>query len=411
MSRSKNKTYDIIIVGGGMVGASLARALSPTGMQIAVIEAVPLNTLNQPSFDDRAIALSYGTRLILQSIGIWDGVEQGAEPIHKIHVSEQGQWGFARLDRAEEGVDALGYVVTARHLGHELLQGLEQCTGVDLFCPASLSRFTADDDQVNVSLQYQETEITLAGRLLVAADGADSKVREQLVIPVREKDYGQVAVVTNVKTQLPHQQIAYERFTPSGPVALLPMQQGQLALVYTIREEQLAAVMQLDDAQFIESLQQRFGYRLGRIQQVGRRQSYDLKLREVTEHIRPRVAIIGNAAHTVHPVAGQGFNLGIRDVAVMADVLAATAEMHQDPGQLEVLERYVSRRKQDHRNVLQATDTMVHLFANPLGAVRWARNAGILAVDMFPSLKHRLARFAMGLNGHQAPSGHGASVG
>jgi 2-octaprenyl-6-methoxyphenol hydroxylase len=402
--------YDVIIVGGGMVGASLAHALSGHGLSIAVIESYPLNTSSQPSYDDRAIALSFGSKRILDALGLWSKLASSAEAIEKIHVSEQGQFGFARLDHHEEGVEALGYVVTARDLGSVLLPTLTEVDDVSLLCPATLEDFSLEENKVTVNVLIDGKPSTLQAKLLVAADGGQSSVRERLGIKVSESDYGQSAIVSNVSSQQPHNNIAYERFTSSGPVALLPMTENRSALVYTVKNEDQKVVMALSDDEFLQQLQLRFGYRLGKFTRMGKRFVYELKLKQVEEHIRHRVALIGNAAHTVHPVAGQGFNLGIRDVAALAEVIVDADHKQVDIGELSVLSEYENWRNKDHRNVMTATDSMVKLFEHPLAAVKVARNAGILAVDMLPGARHLISRFAMGLTGKQPKLSRGVPL-
>ncbi len=402
--------FDVIISGGGMVGASLAHALTGHGLRIAVIEAFPVSTGEQPSYDDRAIALSYGSRCILDALGLWQQIQPDAEAIKKIHVSDQGHFGFARLDHEEEGVDALGYVVTARDLGQSLLPSLTACSDVQLFCPASLESFVVGDTGVAVTIEENGQQKMLEAKLLVAADGGQSLVRQQLGIEVKDVAYGQSAIVSNVSAQKAHENVAYERFTQTGPVALLPMTENRCALVYTVNNEDLDAAMALSDDAFLKQLQSRFGYRLGRFTHIGQRAAYELRLKEVVEHVKPRVALIGNAAHTVHPIAGQGFNLGIRDVAVLAEVILDARQAGQDYGMLDVLGRYAEWRRTDHRSVMFATDFMVRLFSNPLNIVKSARNLGILAADMLPNARHWISRQAMGLAGRQSKLSRGVPL-
>lgn len=395
-----------------MVGASLAHALSGHGLRIAVIEAFPATTNDQPSYDDRAIALSYGSKRILDALGLWEKIQPDAQAIRKIHVSDQGHFGFARLDCEEEGVEALGYVVTARDLGKSLLPALTGCEDVQLFCPAMLVDFDVSESagEVSVVVEEDDKKTTLTAKLLVAADGGQSRVREQLGIEVRDVAYGQSAIVSNVTAHKPHHNVAYERFTQTGPVALLPMSENRNALVYTVENDELESVMQLSDKSFLEQLQQRFGYRLGRFTRIGKRFSYELRLKEVAEHVRQRIALIGNAAHTVHPIAGQGFNLGLRDVAVLAEVVLDAQKQGQDAGTLEVLQRYADWRRKDHRSVLTATDSMVRLFTNPLSIVKTARNLGVLAADILPGARHWISRQAMGLAGKQPKLSRGVPL-
>ncbi|PLY14416.1 MAG: 2-octaprenyl-6-methoxyphenyl hydroxylase [Sedimenticola sp.] len=394
-----NSEYDLIVVGGGMVGASLARALTGCGLRIAVIEATPSQGDQQPSYDDRAIALAYGTRTILQGIGVWDALSAEAEPIRQIHVSDRGHFGFTRLDHKDHAIDALGYVATGHELGKALFAGLEQLPHVTLYCPAKLTAFSLDAARARVELECQGEALSISARLLVAADGARSMVREQLGIEVREWAYGQTAVISNLIPGTEPQGVAFERFTDAGPMAMLPLTEGRYGLVWTISDEDVEHITALTDKQFINQVQERFGYRLGRFRRAGVRSVYPLKLLQAKEHIRPRVALIGNAAHAVHPITGQGFNLGIRDVAVLADVLAEANRAQADIGSLAVLEKYANWRKRDQQAVAMMTDGLVRLFTNPLLPVGVLRNLGMLALDMTPPLKRFVTRQFMGLNG------------
>ncbi|WP_177420741.1 2-octaprenyl-6-methoxyphenyl hydroxylase [endosymbiont of Lamellibrachia barhami] len=391
--------YDVLIIGGGMVGASLARSICGLGLKIGVVEAWPFNSDLQPSYDDRVIALSWGTRLILQGMGVWEGLSGEAEPITDIHISDRGHFGFARLNNRSEGVEALGYVATARALGQALLKDLQQESDIDLLCPASLKSFSVSDDSVDVSLEAAGIDRRVTAALLVAADGGDSVVRGRLAISSKEQTYGQTAIIANITTERPHQGVAYERFTDTGPLAMLPMTEGRSSLVWTAKDEQVTELMALGETAFLERLQTRIGYRLGYLTKCGKRFAYPLKLRQANEHVRPRIALIGNAAHTVHPVTGQGFNLGIRDVAVLADLLADVSAGQGDPGSMDLLQRYVDWRRRDQNAVAMITDTLARLFANPLTPLRLARNLALLGLDSAPGLKHLVARQFMGLNG------------
>lgn len=391
--------YDVLIIGGGMVGASLARAISGHGLRIGVVEAYAYNDDNQPSFDDRVLALSWGSRLILQGMGLWSALAPDAQDITDIHISERGQCGFTRLHSREEQVEALGYVMTARDLGRVLSAGLTNLPDLELICPARLVNLELNPAQVDLTIDHQGSHQHISARLLVAADGGDSRIREILQLPVRESTYGQTAIIANVATQQPHQGVAFERFTDTGPLALLPMRDDRCSLVWTARDEQVSELMALDDQVFLERLQERFGFRLGRITRIGKRAAYPLRLRQVKEQIRPRVVLIGNAAHAVHPVTGQGFNLGLRDVAALADVLADVAAAGGDPGAMDHLRSYARWREPDQSRVALLTDTLARVFANPLHPLRAARNLALLGLDLSPPLKHLVARQFMGLNG------------
>lgn len=387
--------YDVLIIGGGMVGASLARAMAGRGIEVGVVEASVFSANTQPSYDDRAIALAWSSRMVLDAIGAWSGLAALAEPIKQIHISDRGRFGFARLDHREEGVEALGYVVTARELGRSLLDGLDRL--VHWICPARLEAFTVGEDAVTVDLALDSGSRRVQARLLVAADGGRSAVRDVLEIPVREWSYDQSALISNIDPGVPHGGTAYERFTDTGPLAMLPMTGGRCSLVWTVRDADLHELLSLDDTTFLERLQERFGYRLGRLRRAGVRAAYPLKQVIARESVRPRVALIGNAAHSVHPVAGQGFNLGIRDAAALAEILVEGARSGTDPGSMETLERYTRWRRRDQRGVALLTDGLVRVFTNPLAPFRFARSLGLLGLDLAPPLKHLACRRFMGL--------------
>lgn len=395
-----SEEYDVLIVGGGLVGASLACALGGRGMRVAVVEAVPLRSEQQPSYDERTIALAQGTKRIFDAMGLWDELAPGTTAIHAIHTSDRGRFGFTRLTREEEGVEALGYVAPARVLGAVLGPRVEALESVDLLCPARLREFRVDESGVEVSLESDGVENrVIRGRLLVAADGSQSQVRETLEIPTTRWGYGQTAIIANISTQLPHDHIAYERFTDTGPLALLPMSEGRCSLVWTVRDEEVGQVLRLSDAEFLARLQERFGYRLGRLERVGSRHAYPLALVRARESVRPRIALIGNAVHTLHPIAGQGFNLGLRDVAVLAELLVDAHDAGRDIGELELLQQYADWRGADHRRVIAFTDTLARLFVNPLFPVGLLRDAGMVALDLLPPVKRLFGKLTMGRAG------------
>jgi len=402
--------YDLLVVGGGLVGASLARALAGTGLRLAVLEAVAADAPHPPGYDDRVIALAWGSRVILEALGCWSTLALDAEPIERIHISDRGHFGCARLDRREHGLPALGYVAPAQAIGRALRTGSADPPDLDWLCPARLQDFRIEPGRVMAQVEVAGQERMLGARLLVAADGADSPVRRRLDLPLQHWRYDQSAVIANLTPGIPHQGVAYERFTDTGPLALLPMTEGRCALVWTQRDAVLPETLALDDDAFLGRLQDRFGFRLGRLQRVGRRSAYPLQLLRAQELVRPRLALIGNAAHTLHPIAGQGFNLGIRDVAALAEVLVAAAAAGKDPGALEVLQGYQRNRRRDHRTVLLATDALARVFTSPLAPVRVLRDLGMLGVDLIPGARHLLARQAMGLRGRLPRLARGLSL-
>lgn len=401
------KTCDVLIVGGGLAGASLACALENSGLSIEIIEAYPLTADAQPCYDDRTVALSYGSRVIFEALGLWPAMADRIEAIKTIHISDRGHLGVTRLRHHEEGVEALGYVAENRVLGEVLYQRLANNPNLRLHCPAQVLAVQQSADSVR--LQYQENgEVhELSASVLVAADGVSSQIRDLLQIGVSRQDYGQSAVIANVTPGQPHQNVAYERFTDSGPLAFLPMTGQRCSVVWTVPGDQAAALMALDDQAFLDKLQQRFGFRLGRLKQVGQRQAYPLALVESTQMVRGRVVIMGNAAHAVHPVAGQGFNLALRDIALFAELLSSRPLT----ALTDTLAAYQEMRAQDAQRVYRFTDALVKLFSNDFSVLGHVRAAGLLLTDLLPFVKHRLARQSMGLSGRLSRLGRGLAMG
>lgn len=394
------QAFDVAIVGGGMVGASLAVALAPLGLKVALVEAVAHDSASQPSFDERTTALSNGSRRILETLGVWSGVEAVATPIRKIHVSDQGRFGFARVDAAEQGLSAMGYVVANRALGAALWSRLQAGDPVHVHCPAQVSRITADERAVHLEIVGAGAATTITTRLVVAADGVQSAVRSAFGVAAESRDYEQTAVITTVLPQRFHEHVAYERFTDSGPLALLPLEGGRCTLVLTLNKATADLAMMWSDAEFLAEVQRRFGFRLGRFLKVGRRVPYPLSLTRAARTSAGRCAIVGNAAQGLHPVAGMGFNLGLRDVASLAEIIAERRhEPPFDAGAASLLAEYDAWRAADRGGVIAFTDGLVRMFASPLRVVRGLRNAGLLAFDLFPPAKAALSRLSTGAGG------------
>ena len=395
-----NPDYDILIVGGGMVGASLALALRHSGLRLGIIEAVPYGAAAQPSYDDRSVALAYGSRRIYTGMGVWQRIEQGGvTPIRRIHVSDRGHFGSARLDSDTMGVEAMGYVIENRVLGAALMQLLAASENINLISPAEMNdvEFTAHAAQVSV--MQSGVSRSFSARLLVAADGARSAIRTCLGIATTREEYDQCAVITNITLERPHGGVAYERFTEHGPLALLPMSDNRCSVVWSLPPAAAERMLALCDAEFLQQLHTCFGDRLGAFVKSGARHSYPLTRARAAEHVRPRLVLIGNAAHTLHPVAGQGFNLGLRDVAVLAQVLVDAQSAGGDIGDLAILHRYALWRRRDNTAVSAFTDGLVRVFSNALPPVVLARNLGLLLLDLMPPAKRSLMRRTMGLAG------------
>lgn len=390
-----------MIIGGGLVGASLACALENSGLSVHIVEAYPYQSDSQPSYDDRTVALSWGSRCIFEGMGLWDAMADRVEAIKTIHISDKGHFGATRLRHEEEHVEALGYVAENRVLGDVLYQRLLQNTNVELHCPAGLISLEQKHDRVIATIGDNGKQSVVSARLLVAADGVVSQVRDLLHIGSSVQDYGQTAVIANVTPAFRHNNVAYERFTDQGPIAFLPMTHNRCSLVWTVPLKQADELMKLGDADFLQLLQQRFGFRLGQLQKVGKRQAYPLKLIESTQVVRNRVVIVGNAAHSIHPVAGQGFNLALRDIAILTELIS-TAE---DAGDSKLLQSYVEQREDDARRVYRFTDGLVKIFSNNSTALGHLRAAGLVAVGLIPPLRHQLAKQSMGLSGRRSELG------
>lgn len=401
--------FDVLIVGGGMVGASLAVALKPLKLKVGLIEAYSFGVAEQPSYDDRSIALSYGSSRIYQGIGIWNKLLSGVESIQHIHISDQGHFGSARMEASEENVPALGYVVESRVLGKLLYDELSSGE-IELIVPAKVYGVEQSADHIQVQVERNGVVDTLSSRLLVVSDGRDSAVRKALGIASTQREYRQTALIANVTTEKPHNNTAYERFTPNGPLALLPMTEGRYSLVWTHRDHEVEASMQLNDADFLHKLQAEFGYRQGMFTKVGQRATYPLVLQKAVQEVAGRAVVIGNASHALHPVTGQGLNLGLRDVAQLADLLAEASHDGNDPGNAELLAHYQSLREPDQQSVVRYTDTLVRVFSNDFAPLAHARAVGLMAVDRIAPLRHWNTRQGMGLRQRQTRLARGLKL-
>jgi 2-octaprenyl-6-methoxyphenol hydroxylase len=389
--------FDVAIVGGGMVGASCALALAGSARSVVLIEGIAPTSAEQPSFDERTTALGNASRRIFEGLGIWKHLEPQAAPIRAIHVSEAGRFGFARLNADAQGIDAFGYVVANRVIGAALWSALANARGISVRVPARPESVTIAADAVTLTLvDAAGARERLQARVIVAADGAHSLVRAAAGIDASVEDYGQVALVVNVKADRAHDGTAFERFTSAGPLAVLPLKDGSFTVVWTVAPERAKELLALDDAAFLDELQRRFGWRAGRFVRAGRRASYPLNLTRAATSVALRTALIGNAAQALHPVAGQGFNLGLRDAAMLAELIAAGAE---DPGEAQLLRQFADWRARDRSGVIRFTDGLIKLFGDGRRGVGMLRNLGLLLFDLAPPAKSALARVSAGFGG------------
>ena len=384
--------FDVVIVGGGLVGMSLALALDRVdGLRVLALEAQALPSPQAPRWDERHFALGRASTLALDDLGVGYGAA-GQHPIRRIHVSRRGAFGRTVLDAAAHGLPAFGQIVPARQLAGALEDAMARTTRLARLRPARLHQFATDDAIVELELRVDDETKRLRTRLLVAADGTDSAIRNTLNIPLQRHDYAQTAIVTAIEVERDLDGCAYERFTDSGPIALLPLDRRRAGLVMTLTTEHAAIALAMSDEDFLAFAEQRFGTRLGRWRRVGQRQPWPLKLQFAERVIDRRVAVIGNAAQTLHPIGAQGFNLGLRDALALADVIAARRD---DVGSAAALADYAERRRDDRERTARFSDALVRFMASdlPIGPLR---SLALLSAEHVPLLRDVLVNSAMG---------------
>ena len=407
-SNGNPAAVDVAIVGGGMVGASLALALSGSGRRVLLVESVPFDGESQPSFDERTTALGNASRRIFTGLGLWDAIAAQAAAITTIHVSDAGRFGFSRLNAADQGIEAFGFVVPNRCIGAALWEHLRPAADVALRVPARVAEIAVAADGVKLVIaDGSGSHEPVSAQLVVAADGAHSQIRAAAGIDASVEDYGQVAVVANVTADHPHGGVAYERFTREGPLAVLPRHDGSLAVIWACHPQLASELLALDEHAYLRQLQRRFGWRAGRFVRAGRRGSYPLKLTRAATTIATRTVLIGNAAQALHPVAGQGFNLGLRDAAMLAEVIVGA---EGDVGEPQLLQRFATWRAQDRRGVIGFTDALVKLFAATSPGLGLLRDLGLLMFDLAPPAKSALSRVSAGFAGPTPRLARGLAV-
>ena len=404
------ESYDIVIAGGGMVGVSLALQLGavlPVATSILLVEgfSLPAQAPGQapeyhPAFDARSTALSYSSRLIYEQMGVWDDLCRWLCAIESIHVSSRGRFGSTLLRASDHQWPALGYVVENAWLGNTLIRLLRQRDRVELRCPARVVSATPLDGGVSLQLEGAPSPVT--ARLLLVADGANSGLRDYLGVAVTEKPYQQHALVANIAFAEPHRGCAYERFTDEGPLAILPLlpaseREQRGALVWALPPERAQQLRDCPATEFLHTLQQRFGYRLGRLVRVGERHEYPLALVQSNEQVRQGIVLMGNAAHALHPVAGQGFNLALRDVAELGRALSQGVAAGQALGDLALLQRYQRRQQSDQQRTIAFSDHVPALFMHADPLLGMGRDLALAGLDVLPALKREFVRHAAGV--------------
>lgn len=388
---------EVAVVGGGLVGASLALATARLGLDTVLVEAVPFRAESQPSYDDRTLALNRASCCILEGLGLWPGLSPSATPIRRVIVRNPGRPGRVVLDPADIGLDRFGHVVEARVFGQAALAALEEAGTVEVRCPVKVTGVTLRDDAARIELDGSDETAVIEARLLVAADGANSFVRGALGIQAREHDYGQSAVICNLTPTEPHRGRAWELLTSDGPFAVLPHVGDRCGLVWTAPSDAAETLETLPEDQFIERAQARFGDDLGSFQRIGQRSRYPLREVRALTDTAPRTVVLGNAAHTMHPIGAQGFNLGLRDVATLAELLAERGT--DDPGDAGVLQRYSAWREPDQAGTMAYADGLARAWSNPTALMGIARDAGFVAHALLPPLRRQLVLRAMGYRG------------
>jgi 2-octaprenyl-6-methoxyphenol hydroxylase len=390
-----NESTGVLIIGGGLVGASLAIAPDAAGIAATLVETAAPRAGAQPSYDERNLALARASINGLESIGVWRHACAAATRIRHIHVSRAGEFGSARIDADKQGVDALGWTLPARELGAALLRRLDECTRLTRLAPATLAAIEPLADGWRARIRTGEGERCIDTALLVGADGSESFVRGELGIAAERHDYRQSLFVCTVTPERAHANRAWERFADVGPVALLPLAERRCGLVLTVAADEADRVASLDDEAFLALAQRRFGWRLGRLTRPGKRHPYDIHRVAAARITAPRAVLVGNAAQTVHPIGAQGFNLGLRDALTLAELVAASA----DPGDAAMLAVYAARRAADREGTMVMSHGLVQLACLPQPLLAPLRSLALLACDRLPPLQRALARRGMGFRG------------
>lgn len=396
----------VIIVGGGMVGLSLALMLAKAKIGVKLLEAIRYpdytDTESVPyhsSFDARNTALSRRSVQIYQKLGLWEALQQHATPILEVHITEQGSFGKARLKAEQENVESFGQVIENAWLGRVLLTQVRQQPLIELIDGVQVKALTQDIEQVYIEAEREGQELQLTSKLVIAADGRDSFCRQALGVGVDVHDYDQVAIVTAVQTSKPHRQVGFERFSPLGPLALLPLPgEYRRSVVWPVKKgTEHEWLGEENDQHFLNALQQTYGDRAGKFEKTGKRFSYPLSQVLAHKQAVGRVVLMGNAAHTLHPVAGQGFNLCLRDADVLLRFLGSHLTVYDDLGEPEVLKAYEQARLTDQQRVIKFCDSVVRGFSNQNPVLKLLRNTGLIAFDIVPGIKPLVANYAMGL--------------
>ena len=387
------KNYDVIINGGGMVGATLACLLAKSGRKVAVIEAYKAAKFSADSeYDLRVSAISRASQNALIEAGAWDDIiAMRASPYEAMDVWDEAGDGNVRFEAAELGEPDLGHIVENIVTQRAVTDALNSLDNADLICPAKMKDFVVDDDKVLVTLENGKS---ISAQLLVGADGANSQVRTLAGIDIKRDDYGQSGLVAVVKTEKPHEFTAWQRFQSTGPLAFLPLADGSSSIVWTLPSDRADYYLSLNKTDFKTALAEALDYKLGKITKVSKRAAFPLRGSQATPYVKERIALVGDAAHTIHPLAGQGVNLGLKDAVELANLLANSTD---DLGGMKLLRRYERARRGDNVITMRAMEGFRLLFGHSATSVKTARNFGMKMFNQIPLVKYEVIRKAMGL--------------
>jgi 2-octaprenylphenol hydroxylase len=403
---SDSQHYDMVIIGAGIAGSSLALALAGNGLDIAIVEARPLRMPKLPeersvtAFDSRVSALTPRSQALFASMGSWDAISRyRCAPYQHMSVWDAEGTGQVEFDSAEVAASALGYIVENRVILHSLLERVTAQKDVSVFDGAGLATCEREESSV-IRIELEDGGV-LRTELLVAADGAMSRVRKLMEFSTREWDYGHQGIVATIEFERCHENTAWQRFLPTGPLALLPLPGTEghnfCSIVWSLQEELSEELMGLTDEDFCRALEKASEFRLGAVLRASKRSAFPLRQRHAIDYVQPGIALVGDAAHTIHPLAGQGINLGLQDVAALADEILKGRKKGVSPGQLALLKRYQRRRKGENLLMMGAMDGFKRLFEQPALPVRWLRNVGLRSVNQMTPVKQQLMRHAMGI--------------
>jgi len=402
---------DLAVIGAGLNGSLLAVAAAGAGLTTALIDRAPLDSLTEAAFDGRTTAIAYTSQRLFKAVGVWDELESRAEPILDIRISDAGHDGrasslFLHFDHreaaeTEDQAAPMGWIVENRFLRAALLRRLQTSTNVELVAPDEALDTSRGADKVDITLKSGSR---LAARLVASAEGRFGTLREAAGIGARAWSYDQIAIVLVAHHERPHRGVAQEKFLPGGPFAILPMQDGaageyRSSIVWTERAPIAKRLLELDARRFDAEFARRFGDFLGHVEPVGRRWSYPLGLVHAERYVDERMVLVGDAAHGIHPIAGQGYNLGVRDIAALVEVLVDAKRLGLDIGAADTLERYARWRRADNFTMVAATDLLNRLFSNDIKPLRLVRDVGLATVNRVPPLRKFFVRHAMGLGG------------